>query len=134
MRFSIALALLLIFGLVPPATAQRSAGHGGFSTFSTFSPRGLHHLHGRHQVRPFFFGQARGRRDGLPGFGYWGDIPDYWDWGGLPPTYDPAPAAGLVGFPPPRPPVAQDERASVETTPQGVTIIRGPGSRHIAER
>jgi len=29
-------------------------------------------------------------------------------------------------------PTAAEERASVETTPEGVTIVRGPGSRHIA--
>jgi hypothetical protein len=27
----------------------------------------------------------------------------------------------------------RDERATVETTPSGVTIVRGPGSRHIAQ-
>jgi hypothetical protein len=32
-------------------------------------------------------------------------------------------------FPTPLPPLA-NERATIETTPEGVTIVRGPGSRH----
>ncbi len=134
MRFATALAFLLILAIVPPAAAERSAGHGGFRFFTP--ARGLHQLHGRH-ARPFFFGPAHGYRGGLAGYGYWGDIGDYWDWGGMPAGYDPAPTAGLIGYPPPRLPAShdeRDERASVETTPQGVTIIRGPGSRHIIER
>lgn len=143
MRFMLALAFLVILALAPPAAAAQRGG-GGHGGFGIVSARGLH-LQGRH-ARPFAsgrFDRARGYGGGLGygywgglGYGYWGDLGDFWDWGGMPATYDPAPA-GRVGYPPPRLLAShdeRDERASVETTPQGVTIIRGPGSHHIIER
>lgn len=48
------------------------------------------------------------------------------------------PAPAVVVAEPSAPPAAapvtseRDERATVETTPSGVTVVRGPGSRHIA--
>lgn len=45
-----------------------------------------------------------------------------------------APNVVVVTVPAPTPPARlADERPSIETTPQGVTIIRGPGSMHIAQ-
>ncbi|MGO8915105.1 MAG: hypothetical protein ACLQJR_04290 [Stellaceae bacterium] len=110
MRLSIALALLLILGAVPSTAVERSARHGAFP-FARAHRMHHHQLQAR-RVWPSFFG---------PGYGDWGDFgPGYGDWADPPAGY---------ALPPPPAPVGRerDERATVETTPQGVTIIRGPG-------
>ena len=119
----------------PPPPAERRR--------SWWRPRLLRarHFHGFHHGRAFRshgsrFGFGRSAH-GYGGYGGWGYFPDWdwdggwdgdWAWNGGNAAAVPAPAY----FPPPRPPrLAADERPSVETTAQGVTIIRGPGSRHL---
>ena len=135
MRFALLLpfaALLTLPAL--PAAAESGHDHGG-------SRAAFHHDF--HQHRPFHFRERRrefgrfreGRREfagSLWGGGWGWGWPGDWDWGGQ------APAAGVpeappVGYALPTPPPARiaDERPSVETTSQGVVIIRGPGSRHV---
>lgn len=111
MRASV-LALLLVLAAVPAAAremrhnAARAAG-----------ARHLHDFHVRHHLHrtPFF----------APGFFEGSDAPF---------AADPTPGIVVLNAAPPPAPVhaAGDERASVERTPQGVTVVRGPGSRHTA--
>jgi hypothetical protein len=122
MRLPLLLALLLILPAFPAA-----AEHNGSA--------GAPHVHGFHHGHAFHFRGFRGSPF-ANGFGGWGYFPD-WDWGwggdwaanGGNAVAPPAPAF----LPPPRPAgYAADTRPSVETTAQGVTIIRGPGSHHLA--
>ncbi len=72
---------------------------------------------------------------GLYGFAppYAGFFPDWdWGWGGNW-AWDGGGAPAIPAALPPDRPLryAAQERPSVETTPEGVTIIRGPGSHHL---
>lgn len=113
MRRSLALALLLLAAFQAAAVA-RGVSHGHVSAFRH---QRLEHRHFR-QIAPF-----------APGLWYWGDWDDeLFGYGfGLPgPVALAAPPPVLV----PRD-SELDERPTVEHTPQGVTIVRGPGSHHL---
>jgi hypothetical protein len=64
-----------------------------------------------------------------PGFGWW-DSSLPW----TVPSYDQQPRIIVVNAASPQPPVAPAEPAkvTVETTPSGVQVVRGPGSRHLS--
>lgn len=72
-------------------------------------------------IGPSRFAFRRGRALGEWGWGF----ADGWMAGEGEPVLIPLAAS----FAPPPPP--GDERPTVEATPQGVTIIRGPGSHHL---
>jgi hypothetical protein len=128
MRLLLLLALLLTLPVLP-AAAEHGGSHGGFGTAR---------MHGFHHGQFFRFRGAPFAFSRSPyGYGGWGYFPD-WDWG-----WDgdwawngggaaPPPASAPNYLLPPRPRFATEERPSVETTSQGVTIIRGPGSHHVA--
>lgn len=125
MRFALLLPLAALLTLPAlPAAAESGHGHGG-------SRAAFHH--NLHPHRPFPFRDGRRLFAGSPwGWGWGWGWPGAWDWG------DQALAAGMpapppVGYawPPPAPQRLADERPSVETTLEGVVIIRGPGTRHV---
>lgn len=117
MRFLIALAVLLVLNAIPSAQAQRSIRQGGFPFARAHQ---LPHMRARHFV-PFFY---------PPDYWNW-FAPDYWDWADMPDGLSVSPMPGLYALPLPPINRKRDEHATVEKTPQGVIIIRGPGSRHI---
>ena len=147
MRLSLFLALGLVLCALP--AAANSPMHGGGSPNHHFA---VHHnrqftLRPLPEVGGFFFpfgtrfggfannGFFGGRGFGDRGFGggYWGG--GYfggtgYDLGGfVDPPAGPAREPTVIAMaPPPRP--LGDDRATVETTASGVTIIRGPGSHH----
>lgn len=138
MRASIVLALLILLGAVPAAQAE---GGGGGGRAGAFSFSGIHRFGGAQRFAPSRRFAFQRRNFGFGGW-EWGapfvgpyDWGDWGDWAGAPAGYGALPGYGLAALPPPPPPFRthdeRDERASVETTAQGVTIIRGPGSRHI---
>jgi len=100
-----------------PAIAQPMHPMGRRPELFRVAPRHLHFFHHRSAARFSY------------PLDYFGD-----DLG-----YEPPPAAPevIVALPPAAPAPApvtseRDERATVETTPSGVTIVRGPGSHHMA--
>lgn len=130
-KSGLALLLALLVALpILPAAAQRSDGpHAGRQTF-----------HGARHGYPFAFHRPR---PGFQGGPFANVFPGYWGWGGWGWGWDGGEAwDGPGAWPnngaaaPPSPPprwVARFTAASppsTETTPQGVTIIRGPGSHH----
>ena len=148
MRILLALAILLALG-VSPAAAQ------GMRQAPVMAPAGMHHgmamaprgmrrnaVHGarvhRQLHRHLAFRNARfGHTAGFAPFFGGGFFGDAFDTLGF---EEPMPApvdTGVALASPlptmPRPPRHPgDDRATVETTPFGVTVIRGPGSRHVA--
>jgi hypothetical protein len=125
MRLPLLIALLLTVPVLP-AAAQHS-GHGSAAAVSA---------HGFRHGQPFRF---RGSHFGFRGAPFANFFPGYWDWGWDGGwawdgdwAWDGGAAAAAPSAPPPwRPRFAADTRPSAETTPQGVTIMRGPGSRHL---
>jgi len=110
-------------------TVALAAGAMGHSTAG--HPMGHRATALRTAPHRHFFALRHGTNQLGYSYGYFGD-----DLG-----YEQAPAAAptavIVGEPsPPAYPVRvtseRDEHATVETTPEGVTIVRGPGSHHIA--
>jgi len=137
MRLSLPLAVLPLLLPALPAAATEAHGGGHHASGMPFEVfRGGHHAFHRHH--PFHFHAMRhpfvGPGDWGLGWGWGGGGGDGgWGWGepaaaGL---AEPAPSPGLGMLPPPPPMRTADERPSVESTPQGVTIVRGPGSHHL---
>jgi len=156
MRILLATAVLLALGVSPAmdqmgirqAPAMAHAGmhhapamaHAGMHHAPAMAPGGMRHntvhgarvhrqLHRHLALRNEHFGQAAGFApffgDAFDTFGFDEPMPAPIDTGV-------ALASPLPTLPrPPRHP--GDDRATVETTPFGVTVIRGPGSRHIAQ-
>jgi hypothetical protein len=81
-----------------------------------------HFLHRNPEFGPFAFGAPLI----LPGGYFAGDVAS-----GTPPVImlSEVPATTASALPPPRP--AAEQRPSVETTAEGVVVVRGPGSHHI---
>ena len=143
MRILLALTLLLALG-VPPASAQKGtqptpvAAHAGVAHAPVMAQGrlGHHAAHGvrlhRERHRHLVLRNAHfGRTAGFAPF-FWSDTVGAYEEPALAPAEEGvAPAGPLPPFPRPlRHP--GDDRATIETTPFGVTVIRGPGSRHIA--
>jgi hypothetical protein len=134
------LVLLLSLPALPAAAGQGvSFSHGAIVAphFRGF-PRGRSFLRGSpFAFRGHGFGRGFGRYGyGGLGWGGWGYFPDWdWDWGGDWAAWNGGDggAATAPAYPPPPPPMryAANPALSVETTPQGVTIIRGPGTHHV---
>jgi len=133
LRICSGLAILAALSIVGTASiAEARVGH--IRRPEQASP---HHLRPFIEVHRFlgahrFFGE-RERKDHERAIA---DFP--WDypfgWGGDTWT-SPTAAYPVAPAPPPAAAAAAvpgDDRATVETTPEGVTIVRGPGSRHIA--
>ncbi|HXY99364.1 MAG TPA: hypothetical protein VEI03_05155 [Stellaceae bacterium] len=109
MRLPLLFALLLTLP-VPPAVAQHNDGrHAGAASFHV-----LRHGH--------FF-----RFRGGPAATF---LPGYWGWNGDW-AWDDTWAMDGAAAPRRQARLAAETPPSTETTPQGVTIIRGPGSRHL---
>ena len=109
MRAALASMVLFLSVAVSPAWASQPMAHGSHMGIEPH-----HHPIVHHQLQRRFFPQFAYPLD------YYGD-----DWG-----YAPAPAVVAAEPSPPTTPIALThyERPTVETTPAGVTIVRGPGS------
>ncbi len=119
MRLPLLLALLLSLPVLPAA-----AQHGGGHPTGAASFHGARHGHAFH-FRPSPFAFRGPFANYFPGYWGWG-----WGWDGDW-AWDGVGAATMPTALPPPPHFAANDRPSVETTKQGVTIIRGPGSRHV---
>ena len=109
MRVALASTVLVLSIATSAAWASHPMGHG---SHMGIGPN--HHPLAHHLLQRRFFSQFAYPLD------YYGD-----DWG-----YAPPPAIVTAEPPLPAAPVAVThyERPMVETTPEGVTIVRGPGS------
>jgi hypothetical protein len=121
MRRSLSLGLLLVaLSALPAAAGSRGGAHVFFG------------FHQGHFARHFTNFRTRSRFFGPWGSGWGWGWGDWADWDGGPAGGGPGTVMVLAGGPPAAyapPPAAPPARATVETE-AGVTVVRGPGTRH----
>jgi hypothetical protein len=115
------------------ASAGRSTGFSGVNTHRFDLRRGEFFARGDFdRFRDFRRFHRRDRDEFADGFFPFGSVGDFgWGWpGAQPDLFAGGDGPELIDDPPFQRRFGRYERPTVETTASGVTIIRGPGSRH----